>query len=239
MYKNYIFDLYGTLVNIDTDEEKDELWEKMSIFYSFYGAKYDSDDLKAKYSKYIEKMTEVTGDPETVEIDLEDVFFQLFRKKKVKLKKKVVREAARIFRLLSLEKLELYPYTMQVLEELKSKGKKLFILSNAQSCFTRNELVALGLDELFDGIYISSEIGIKKPGLEAFERVVTENKLDLKKTIMIGNDYSKDIEGANRLGIDSIFIKSNIVNLDDKVVPATYTISSGDLREVLELTLKK
>lgn len=239
MYKNYIFDLYGTLIDIKTDEAKDELWEKMSIFYSFYGANYDPDDLKSKYHKYIAKITEVTGDPEIVEIDLEDVFFQLFKKKKVKLKKKVVREAARIFRLLSLEKLGLYPYTLDVIKELKDADKKLYILTNAQSTFTRNELVALGLDGLFDGAYISSEIGVRKPCVDAFKVVMKENNLDPKKTVMIGNEYGTDIEGANRIGIDSIFIKSNIVNEDEKPCKSTYKIKNGDLREVLALTLKK
>ena len=28
-YKNYIFDLYGTLVDIHTEEDNQELWEKM------------------------------------------------------------------------------------------------------------------------------------------------------------------------------------------------------------------
>lgn len=238
MYKNYIFDLYGTLIDIKTDEVKEELWEKMSIFYSFYGANYDPDDFRAKYLRFITKMTEVTGDPNIVEIDLEDVFFQLFKKKKVKPKKKVVREAARIFRLLSLEKLGLYPYTLEVLKELKDAGKKLYILTNAQSCFTRNELVATGLEGLFDGTYISSEIGLKKPSVDAFTVVMKENNLDKKKTIMIGNEYVTDIEGANRIGIDSIFIKSNIVNENDILCKSTFKIDNGDLREILALTLK-
>ena len=29
-YENYIFDLYGTLVDINTDEEKRELWAKLA-----------------------------------------------------------------------------------------------------------------------------------------------------------------------------------------------------------------
>jgi putative hydrolase of the HAD superfamily len=239
MYNNYIFDLYGTLVDIRTDEVKDELWEKMSIFYSFYGAKYDPDDFRTKYFKYIEKMAEVSGNPDIIEIDLEDIFFQLFKKKKVKPKKKVVREAARIFRLLSLEKLELYPYTLQVLEELKKKGKKLFLLTNAQACFTRNELVALDLNEIFDEIYISSELGIKKPNVDSYKKVIEDNKLNPKKTIMIGNEYSTDIEGANRAGIDSVFVKSNIQHKDAKKVPSTFTIEDGDLRKIIELTVKK
>lgn len=39
-YKNYIFDLYGTLVDIHTEEGIPKLWEKLSFFYGFYGAIY-------------------------------------------------------------------------------------------------------------------------------------------------------------------------------------------------------
>lgn len=33
MYKNYLFDLYGTLVDIHTDEENGYLWEKLCTLY--------------------------------------------------------------------------------------------------------------------------------------------------------------------------------------------------------------
>lgn len=35
MYRNFIFDLYGTLVDIHTNEYKPSLWKKMALFYSF------------------------------------------------------------------------------------------------------------------------------------------------------------------------------------------------------------
>lgn len=235
MYDNYIFDLYGTLVDIKTNEGKEELWEKMALFYSFYGAMYDPMELRQKYEKYTAKLVEVTGDPDEVEIDLEDVFYQLFKKKGAKLKKKAVREAARTFRLLSLEKLEVYPYVEKVLKKLKDEKKKIYLLTNAQACFTRNELKALGLAEMFDGIYISSEMGVKKPNKRAYKAIVNDNSLNKKKTLMVGNDYSTDIEGANRIGIDSVLVKTNITNVEAKPVSVTHVIEDGDIRKILKL----
>jgi putative hydrolase of the HAD superfamily len=237
MYKNYIFDLYGTLVDISTDEEKEELWEKMSLLYRSYGAQYDHDDLKSKYFKFAKKLMEESGDPTNNEINIENVFFQLFKKKRITPKKKVVRDVTWMFRMLSLEKLELYPYAIHVLSELKAAGKNLYLLSNAQACFTEKELKALGLDDFFDDIYLSSEIGYKKPNVKAFEAIVNEKNLKLEKTIMIGNDYGADIQGAINIGIDSMFIKSNIFNEEAKKVEATFTVENGDLREILNLTL--
>ena len=45
-YSNYIFDLYGTLVDIWTDEESPVLWEQMASLYSCYGADYTAEALK-------------------------------------------------------------------------------------------------------------------------------------------------------------------------------------------------
>ena len=41
MYQNYIFDLYGTLVDIHTNEKKAYLWKKMSLFFGMKGAAYE------------------------------------------------------------------------------------------------------------------------------------------------------------------------------------------------------
>lgn len=54
MYQNYIFDLYGTLVDIHTDEEKLELWEKLSLFLAMKGVRYEPEELKGRYAALIE-----------------------------------------------------------------------------------------------------------------------------------------------------------------------------------------
>ena len=48
-YKNYLFDLYGTLVDIHTDEEDDLLWKRMSVLLAMNGVFYTADALKEKY----------------------------------------------------------------------------------------------------------------------------------------------------------------------------------------------
>lgn len=48
-YQNYIFDLYGTLVDIHTDEDQPAAWAALARFYSYYGARYAPDELRAVY----------------------------------------------------------------------------------------------------------------------------------------------------------------------------------------------
>ena len=40
-YKNYIFDFYGTLVDILTDEKYPVLWDTLGQLYQAYGAAYE------------------------------------------------------------------------------------------------------------------------------------------------------------------------------------------------------
>ena len=46
-YDNYVFDLYGTLVDIHTQEDDYVLWEKLALFYGYYSAIYEPEELKA------------------------------------------------------------------------------------------------------------------------------------------------------------------------------------------------
>lgn len=46
VYKNYIFDFYGTLVDILTDEKDPMLWDKLAQLYQAYGAYYKGKALK-------------------------------------------------------------------------------------------------------------------------------------------------------------------------------------------------
>ena len=49
-YDNYIFDLYGTLIDIHTDEQQPLLWEKMAEYLDeHFGAKYEPSALRKRY----------------------------------------------------------------------------------------------------------------------------------------------------------------------------------------------
>ena len=87
MYQNYIFDLYGTLVDIHTNEKKAYLWKKMSLFFGMKGAAYEPKELRTAYETKIKEQEaalrmECCGS-HVPEIDIADVFRQLFEDKAV------------------------------------------------------------------------------------------------------------------------------------------------------------
>lgn len=275
MYEAYIFDLYGTLVDIHTDEDLPYLWEKMSELYAAQGAVYEPEELKAELrrleaeqkhmlretllEKHLsmrqanalqERLSEeqkdmppagdMTEEEELcVEPDLTSVFAQLYEKKGHPVSKELAATTAITFRALSREYLRVYPGVKETLTELRRRGKKVYLLSNAQRDFTRPELEMLGLTGLFDGILISSEEGVKKPSKQFFDRLVARYGLDPNKCLMVGNEEQSDIEGAIRAGMDSLYIHTNCSQEDTVSSRATYCVMSGGFKEAAERYLRK
>ena len=184
MYEAYIFDLYGTLVDIRTNEEKAYLWKKMSEIYSSMGACYEPMELK-KEMRLLEKMQKQDSCDDTLEPDLTKVFEKLYEQKGCTVNEGVVRLTAITFRTLSRQRLEVYEGVKETLTRLHNNGKKIYLLSNAQKDFTRPELDMVGLTSYFDGIMISSEEGCKKPSALFYNKLLQRYDLDAKKCLMV------------------------------------------------------
>lgn len=229
-YENYIFDLYGTLVDIHTDEEDEQLWESLADFYSKHGAQYSAVEIQADYLADVAARLEVTE-----EIRVEDVFRQLFMAKGVEADSALVLETCRFFRDTSTEYIKLYPWSIPVLEKLKSEGKGIYLLSNAQRSFTEHELVVLGLTKYFDVIMISSDCGIKKPNLMFFKMLMKRCGLRGKECLFVGNDEICDIFGAKKAGMDTFYIHSNCSPEYTGKIKATYTVMDALETGVVEL----
>ncbi len=237
MYQNYIFDLYGTLADTHTNEGKHYLWNKLSAFFSSYGASYQPNELKKAYFYYVHLEESKQTNP-NFEIQLDGIFEKLFLNKGITPDRPLIEAVGNIMRILSRDYIKLYDGVMDFLLALKEKGKGIYLLSNAQRLFTESELRVLGIYDLFDGIYISSDKGVKKPAPEFMEMLLKEYGLNKNESIMIGNDCSSDIAVANACGMDSLFIHQNISPPLPAEIPATYTILDGDFTKVAPLILK-
>jgi len=53
MYQNFIFDLYGTLINIKTDETSGIFWDKVADFFKKNNAEYSGKSLFLEYRRIV------------------------------------------------------------------------------------------------------------------------------------------------------------------------------------------
>ncbi|MBR2717811.1 MAG: HAD family hydrolase [Clostridia bacterium] len=215
MYTDLIFDLYGTLVDIHT-EENDDVWEKTALYFGFYGANYSGEELHAAFDAAMRQREAKAGQSyeSFPEIPFEQVMAQLFREKGIADADCLGVNAAQLFRITSIEYIRLYPWVREALAYLRQKGCRLWLLSNAQQVFTAYELRLLGLEEMFDGIYLSSDYGCRKPDVRFYRALLEERRLDPAACLMIGNDRETDIAGARAAGLDTLYMHTNLTPAD-------------------------
>lgn len=211
MYTDLIFDLYGTLVDIHT-EENALVWDKTALYFGYYGAPCTGEELHAAFDAAMAQREAQAGQSYECfpDIPFEQVMAQLLRDRGVADADVLGVNAAQLFRIASTEYIRLYPYVKEALATLRRKGYRLWLLSNAQRVFTAYELKRLGLGEEFDGMYLSSDYGCRKPDVRFFRALLEERQLDPSKCLMIGNDRDTDIAGAKAAGLDTLYMHTNL-----------------------------
>lgn len=243
MYQNYVFDLYGTLVDIRTDESGDKFWGAVADIYGDYGATYTAKEIESEYKRLakVEKKKEHWRHIFTrhIEINLEHVFENLYQLKGVTPTNDMIKDTAVRFRKASTIFIELYDGVIDLLQSLKKAGKNVYLLSNAQRCFTYPEMVELQIVEYFDDIFISSDQACCKPGTRFFKALIKAHNLNRKETIMIGNDCISDMLVAKGVGVDSLYIHQEISTpLEGHTLHCNYKIMDGDVTKIKEYVLK-
>lgn len=196
---NVLFDLYGTLIDIHTDESKEKFWKKLALKTKDF-KEYDYQELKTEYLKACEYFHQFKE-----EIEILDVFEKIYNVGIEDAKK-----IALLFRKLSTIYIRKYRGVDKLLTNLKKRGCMIYLLSNAQSSFTLPEMEKLGLVKYFDGIAISSDYGVKKPNKDFYLKVLEKFELAITDTWMVGNDFECDIAPAKELGLKTIYIESNL-----------------------------
>ena len=127
--------------------------------------------------------------------------------------------------------LEPYPNVGRVLFELKRKGIKLAIVSDAPRLKAWIRLVAMKINHYFDLVVTFDDTGEYKPSNKPF--MVVFDKLNLKpaECLMVGDWPERDIKGAKALGMLTCFAKYG--NPEATAQDADYEIN--DIKELLEI----
>lgn len=207
-YQNYLFDLYGTLVDIHTDEDDLRLWQRMAVLLAQEGICCSAQQLKTQYCEAVARLEGEAKASRGVgaEISIGPVFAAFYAGTGITPEDRHIAFLAHTFRVLSLHKLRLFAGAAELLRRLRQQGKGVYLLSNAQALFTFPELEALGLADCFDGIMISSDVGVKKPDSRIYRTALERFGLDPARTVMVGNDDLADCWGACDAGLDSLYV---------------------------------
>jgi HAD superfamily hydrolase (TIGR01549 family) len=107
---------------------------------------------------------------------------------------------------------DLIPGMAEALEQFRDRGYSLALVADSRPDTPPNVLRQHGLLALFDYLAISEVVGWSKPSPEIFRAALDALRVpesDYGRVVMVGNNLERDVVGANRLGLISVFFHWN------------------------------
>jgi putative hydrolase of the HAD superfamily len=120
------------------------------------------------------------------------------------------------------DKKNLFPYTIEILEYLKSKDYSMHLITNGFESVQFKKIKNSNLADYFTQVITSEASNSLKPNKEIFEYALKVSNANVETSIMIGDNEDADIQGAINAGMDSIFVNHLQIQ---PTVPATHTIT--------------
>jgi putative hydrolase of the HAD superfamily len=172
--------------------EMEKITGKHRDFFSFYTKAQDTVKLRipdqaASHSRvlYFQTMFESLGRGSMVEksLFLENLYWEKFMKK-----------------------MKLVSGARKFLIDCKKKDIKIVIVSDLTTSIQFKKLTKLGISHLVDFVVTSEEVGVEKPNKKIFQLALKKTGLKNDEVMMIGDNFRKDMRGAQALGIKALQI---------------------------------
>ena len=213
--KGIIFDINGTLSDIHTNEWHDDVYRVISNLLSYQGISLDPNIIKYFYFQIMKEQRAASGERHP-EFDAIGIFSEIITRHATDFTRSLPAEKleqlprllAEAHRAAARFRLQPYPGVEDTIRRLHSKYH-LAIVSDGQAAYAITELNVVGLSGYFDPIIISGDFGHRKPDVRLFTEVLTNMNMAPTDVLFVGNDMYRDIYGAQKLGIKTVFFSSN------------------------------
>ena len=120
----------------------------------------------------------------------------------------------------------------ELVQQLKGRVRQ-YAVTNGTKVAQQRKLRNSGLDVLLDGVFISEDIGVEKPGVEFFHPVwKTIGSYAPDEVLIVGDSLTSDMQGGNNAGIRCCWYNPKGVPAPEHL-KIDYNIR--DLREILTI----
>ncbi len=210
MIRAILFDINGTLTDILTNEADDTAYRTTANYLSYYGVDISQDTLKENFFRLNRQQRKMSSE-EYPEFDSQAIFADIisnYRTRFIADESTLAKTASVVYRSATRYKLELYSGVWDVLSNL-SRQYQLAAVSDGQSLWAEPELKAVKLDRFFKFVLVSGDFGYRKPDRRLFDNAVKKLGCQPDEVIYVGNDMYRDVYGAQKAGLKTVFFKSN------------------------------
>ncbi|MDA8333382.1 MAG: HAD family hydrolase [Peptococcaceae bacterium] len=231
--KGILFDVYGTLIEIETDEHWEEVYRTIAHYLTYEGIYMHRFEVRDLYFQIVQQRLDASRE-EYPEVDQVAVWGEFLSRRSAAAtaQTRLPLFLACLHRGVARKRLRTNQNVTRVLEALRHRYI-LGIVSDAQAVYVRSEMQALGLLPFFDHLVISSEYGFRKPDRRLFESALQKISLQPDEVLFVGNDTFRDIVGGRRAGIKTVLLRTDRATGEHQDVYPDFVIH--DFEELLAL----
>jgi len=222
------FDLYGTLIDIRTDEDDPWVYATLAEYLGYWRVSITPPELAREYRSRVRAHLERS--PERFpEVDVSIVFREIMTQYRRGgpdsgrdgADTTEIIAVSMLFRSLTRRFFATFPDIHQVLERLRAKYR-IGLISDAQWVFTEPELEIADLARYFPVRVLSSQIGVKKPSPRPFVQAMRELGVAPEASVYVGDNPPRDLAGARGAGMRCVIFRGENVRHNGLVPDACF-----------------
>jgi putative hydrolase of the HAD superfamily len=114
-----------------------------------------------------------------------------------------------------------------------AESYSLALVTNGAACLQREKLAASGLNDYFEAVVVSADLGVAKPDPFVFKHALSELDADSDHAVMVGDSISKDVEGARAAGLEAVWVNRSGSPAPAEVLDLVEVSTLSELPEAL------
>ena len=165
--------------------------------------------------------------------------FQAFLKEVREEDYRILVEAISSYRKTKYLETKTYPNVLPTLIELKRRGLKIGVVSDAPKLQAWIRLADLNLTKIFDFIITAEDVGEKKPNPKPYKKALEILKIEPADILFVGDNPARDLTGARNIGMKTCFARYGFVEHltpdynPEMIIKADFEINN--ISELLEI----
>lgn len=206
-----IFEPYGTLLDIETDERDWYAYLNLSRFLEYRGVRLSADELRWLWFEKLARQTTDGAGP-FAEISAQDAWREILEEHGDPCRTQdglhaptFITDVVSLHRALTRRTLRLMDGARRVLEALAGRVQ-LGVITDSQPEYILPELQLTGIRPLFDAVTVSGGFRQRKPAIGLFEVGLGALGIAPERAVFVGVDTGRDVAGAAAAGMRTVLV---------------------------------